>query len=56
MAGSSPGGIISTYAMCRYPSRFKRVAALSNAYWLSQKEIEGFTKNFSDVKNTSIEQ
>jgi len=52
MAGSSSGGIISTYAMCKYPSIFKRVAALSNAYWLSQKEIEDIAKksDLSDVK------
>ncbi|WP_227521478.1 MULTISPECIES: alpha/beta hydrolase [Bacillus] len=52
MAGSSAGGLISTYAMCKYPSIFKRVAALSNAYWLSQKEIEELTEksNLSDIK------
>ncbi|MEH6944844.1 alpha/beta hydrolase [Bacillus sp. JJ722] len=44
MAGSSSGGLISTYAMCKYPSIFKRVAALSNAYWLSQNEIENLAE------------
>lgn len=44
MAGSSCGGLISTYALCRYPSIFKRVAALSNAYWFNQKEIENLAK------------
>jgi predicted alpha/beta superfamily hydrolase len=40
MAGSSMGGLISTYAACVYPSIFKRVAAVSSAYWVNQKEIE----------------
>lgn len=52
MAGSSSGGVISTYAMCRYPSIFTRVAALSNAYWLCQQEIETLLEksDLSDVK------
>lgn len=52
MAGSSSGGFISTYAMCKYPSIFRRVAALSNAYWLCQKEIEDLAEqsDLSDVK------
>ncbi|MFU1793118.1 alpha/beta hydrolase [Paenibacillus azoreducens] len=44
MAGSSSGGLISTYAMCKYPSIFNRVAALSNAFWLCQKEIENLAE------------
>ncbi|WP_137790333.1 alpha/beta fold hydrolase [Bacillus sp. E(2018)] len=42
MAGSSMGGLISTYAACRYPHVFKRVASLSSAYWFNQTEIESF--------------
>ncbi|CAG9621303.1 alpha/beta hydrolase [Sutcliffiella rhizosphaerae] len=44
MAGSSAGGLISTYAMCKYPHIFKKVAALSNAYWFSQNDIEKFAE------------
>lgn len=40
MAGSSMGGLISTYAACRYPHIFRRIASLSSAYWFNQKEIE----------------
>lgn len=40
MAGSSMGGLISTYAACAYPEIFKRVAAVSPAYWFNQDEIE----------------
>jgi predicted alpha/beta superfamily hydrolase len=40
MAGSSMGGLISTYAACVYPMIFKRVAAVSSAYWFNQKEME----------------
>ncbi|MDM5317485.1 alpha/beta hydrolase-fold protein [Fictibacillus sp. b24] len=42
MAGSSMGGLISTYAACRYPNVFSRVASLSSAFWFNQKEIESF--------------
>jgi predicted alpha/beta superfamily hydrolase len=44
MAGSSMGGLISTYAACEYPSIFKRVAAVSSAYWVNQEEIEEHIK------------
>lgn len=40
MAGISLGGLISTYAACCYPHIFKRVAALSAAYYRNQEEIE----------------
>jgi predicted alpha/beta superfamily hydrolase len=40
MAGSSMGGLISTYAACKYPNIFKRVASVSSAYWFTQDEIE----------------
>jgi predicted alpha/beta superfamily hydrolase len=40
MAGSSMGGLISTYAACQYPHIFKRIASLSTAYWFNQEEIE----------------
>ncbi|OZM56923.1 carbohydrate esterase [Lottiidibacillus patelloidae] len=44
MAGSSMGGLISTYAACMYPKVFKRVASVSSAYWFSQQEIEQLLK------------
>ncbi|WNB91220.1 alpha/beta fold hydrolase [Bacillus sp. NEB1478] len=42
MAGSSMGGLISTYAACRYPHIFRKIASLSTAYWFNQNEIENF--------------
>jgi predicted alpha/beta superfamily hydrolase len=44
MAGSSMGGLISTYAACAYPSVFRRVASVSSAYWFSQGEIEALIR------------
>jgi predicted alpha/beta superfamily hydrolase len=42
MAGSSMGGLISTYAACRYPHIYSRIASLSSAFWFNQEEIESF--------------
>ncbi|MFY4774294.1 alpha/beta hydrolase [Metabacillus sp. RGM 3146] len=44
MMGSSMGGLISTYAACKYPNIFKRAAPVSSAYWFNQKEIEELVK------------
>ncbi|WP_113928924.1 alpha/beta hydrolase-fold protein [Bacillus sp. P14.5] len=44
MAGSSMGGLISTYAACKYPHIFKRIASLSSAYWFNQEEIEALIR------------
>lgn len=40
MTGISLGGLISTYAMCRYPQVFKSIAVLSSAFYRNQEEIE----------------
>ncbi|WP_042460252.1 alpha/beta hydrolase [Neobacillus dielmonensis] len=40
MAGISLGALISTYAACRYPTIFKKIAALSPAYYRNQEAIE----------------
>jgi predicted alpha/beta superfamily hydrolase len=50
MAGSSMGGLISTYAACTYPEVFKRIASLSSAYWFNQEEIEQLIKE-SDLRS-----
>ncbi|QFT89538.1 enterobactin/ferric enterobactin esterase [Bacillus sp. THAF10] len=42
LAGSSMGGLISTYAACKYPEIYKKVASISSAYWINQKEIEEY--------------
>lgn len=44
MAGISLGGLISTYAACRYPHIFKRIAVLSPAFYRNQEEIERLLK------------
>ena len=40
MAGISLGGLISTYAMCRYPQVFRNITVLSSAFYRNQEEIE----------------
>lgn len=40
IAGISLGGLISTYAACRYPHVFKKVAVISSAFWRNQEEME----------------
>jgi predicted alpha/beta superfamily hydrolase len=40
MAGISLGGLISTFAACRYPQIFTRVAAISSGFYRNQEEIE----------------
>ncbi|CRK82069.1 alpha/beta hydrolase [Neobacillus massiliamazoniensis] len=45
MAGISLGGLITTYAVCRYPKIFKRAAAISPAYYRNQEEIVKFIKS-----------
>ncbi|MFX3673574.1 MAG: alpha/beta hydrolase [Paenisporosarcina sp.] len=40
IAGFSLGGLISTYAACKYPQIFTKVATLSSAFWRNQEEIE----------------
>jgi predicted alpha/beta superfamily hydrolase len=42
MAGISLGALISTYAACRYPYVFKKIAALSPGYYRNQEDIEKF--------------
>jgi predicted alpha/beta superfamily hydrolase len=40
MAGISLGGLISIFAMCRYPQVFRNIAVLSSAFYRNQEEIE----------------
>ena len=52
MAGISLGGLISTYAACRYPHIFKRIAALSPGFYRNQEEIENLlrTSDLSEIE------
>ncbi|RLL48401.1 alpha/beta hydrolase [Oceanobacillus piezotolerans] len=45
MAGVSLGALISTYAASCYPNIFKRVAAISSAFYRNQEEIEKLLQN-----------
>lgn len=45
MAGISLGGLITTYAMCRYPQVFKNISVLSSAFYRNQEEIEKLIKD-----------
>ncbi|MCM3765167.1 alpha/beta hydrolase [Neobacillus niacini] len=42
MAGISLGALITTYAACRYPHIFRKIAVLSTAYYRNQEAIEAF--------------
>ncbi|SMQ77506.1 Predicted hydrolase of the alpha/beta superfamily [Bacillus sp. OV166] len=50
MAGISLGGLISTFAACRYPHIFTRVAAVSSAFYRNQEELEKLLKS-SDLSS-----
>jgi len=45
IGGVSLGGLISTYAACKYPDIFKNVVSISSAYWRNQEEIEKLLRN-----------
>lgn len=50
MVGISLGGLISTYAACRYPHIFTKIAVISPAYYRNQEEIEKLLRN-SDLSS-----
>jgi predicted alpha/beta superfamily hydrolase len=54
MAGCSMGGLFSTYAGCRYPEVFTKVAALSSSYWFNQTEIEDLIRGANLESNTGF--
>ncbi|WP_419881924.1 alpha/beta hydrolase [Peribacillus sp. B-H-3] len=47
MAGISLGGLISTFAACRYPHIFTKVAAISSAFYRNQEELEKLLRSSS---------
>lgn len=51
IVGSSMGGIISLYATLKYPTIFKKCAALSSAVWFYPEE---FTKLIKDTDFSTI--
>lgn len=52
IVGSSAGGTISAFASIRYPSVFKKCAALSTAFWYYPKQFENLIKkaDLSDLQ------
>jgi predicted alpha/beta superfamily hydrolase len=52
LMGSSFGGLITTYAACKYQDFFSRFGAVSNAYFVVQEQLESlvFDSDFSEVK------
>lgn len=53
IVGSSMGGLISFYAMLRYPRIFKRCAILSTAFWIYEKQFRNMIR-FSRIRNNSL--
>ncbi len=45
IGGSSMGGLISLYALLKYPSCFNRAACLSNAFWFAPEAIVETIRN-----------
>ena len=45
IGGVSLGGLISTYAACKYPDIFRNVIGISSAFWRNQEEIEKLLRN-----------
>ena len=54
MAGISLGGLISTYAMCRYPQVFRNIIVISSAFYRNQEEIEKLLRDSDLSKIESI--
>lgn len=52
--GISLGGLISVYAMCRYPHIFKNMVGLSSAFFRNQEEIEKLIQD-TDIGLSLIE-
>lgn len=53
IVGSSMGGLISFYAMLRYPHIFKKCAILSTAFWIYEKQFRNMIR-FSRIKNNYL--
>lgn len=52
MSGISLGGLITTYAVCKYPHIFKHAAILSSGYYANQEEFEKLVRN-SDLSEVN---
>lgn len=45
LGGSSLGALISVYGAVKYPKKFGKVLAFSNAFWFNSDEMDAFIKN-----------
>ncbi|PLS17490.1 esterase [Bacillus sp. M6-12] len=50
MAGISLGGLITSFAACKYPEIFAKVAVFSSAFWRNQEDIENLIRR-SDLSS-----
>lgn len=48
--GSSLGGLVSYYAILKYPEIFRKAGVFSPAFWFNRKEIIELTKNTPKLK------
>lgn len=48
--GSSLGGLVSYYAILKYPETFKKAGVFSPSFWFNRKEIIELTKNTTKLK------
>ncbi|MFE8701544.1 alpha/beta hydrolase [Cytobacillus sp. FJAT-54145] len=57
IGGISLGGLISVYAVCRYPHIFKKIIAISSAFYRNQEEIEKLIKSsdWSQVESVYLD-
>ena len=47
IAGSSMGGLISYYAMLKYPDVFGKAGIFSPAFWVADPSLDSFTNNYA---------
>ncbi|KAF2956881.1 hypothetical protein AS160_03665 [Marinitoga sp. 38H-ov] len=52
--GSSMGGLISLYAAIKYPEIFKKVGALSSAFWFADNKITEYAKDRGYVGDIKV--
>ena len=48
--GSSQGGLVSYYAILKYPSAFRKVGIFSPSFWFNRKEIIELTNTIPTLE------
>lgn len=55
LGGSSLGGLISIYGVCKFPNVFGKILNFSPAYWINEPELNSFIQNQNiDLINQKI--